>query len=283
LPRATLRDSGILGIAGKIPLTDANRHLLPEKIFNGISMVMAPRGFFSIIHVMEFPWRDQQPHVSAAQSDAGMLAHWPGLLFDNTRDYMMWGMGGATHNLPANLLDLRGEELLDVALQATRSWSPIFRELQRQTDPSTCFPLNIRTSERPAPWPSSNVTLLGDAIHTMTPGRGVGANTALRDAELLCGQLVAARDGHLALLDGIAAYETEMRDYAFAAVEKSLEQMDGRALVHKPVIGRAVLELTRAGMRLVNNVPPLKRRMAASLEQERGAHRNQDRVVSAAT
>jgi 2-polyprenyl-6-methoxyphenol hydroxylase-like FAD-dependent oxidoreductase len=283
LPQAKLRDSGIIGIAGKIPLTDANRCLLPEKIFNGISMVMAPRGFFSIIHVMEFPWRNQQPLLGAAQSDSGMLAHWPGLLFDNTRDYMMWGMGGARQNLPANLLDLRGEELLHVAQQAARGWSPIFRELQRQTDPTTCFPLNIRTSERPAPWPTSNVTLIGDAIHTMTPGRGVGANTALRDAALLCGQLVAVRDGSLALLDGIAAYEAEMRDYAFAAVEKSLEQMDGRALVHKPVIGRAVLELTRAGMRVVNHLPPLKRRMAASLEQERGARRNQDRVASAAT
>lgn len=285
LPQAKLRDSGILGIAGKIPLTDANRRLLPEKVFNGVSMVMAPRGFFSIIHVMEFPWRDRQSRMAAAQSDTSVLAHWPGLLFDNTRDYMMWGMGGARQNLPANLLDLRGEELLHVAQRVTRDWSPVFRELQRQTDPSTCFPLNIRTSEWPSPWLASNVTLIGDAIHTMTPGRGVGANTALRDAELLCRQLVAARDGRLVLLDGIAIYEAEMRDYAFAAVEKSLEQMDGQALVHKPVIGRAVLELTRAGMRVVNHLPPLKRRMAASLERERGAHRDRDRdrVVSAAT
>ena len=283
LPEATLRDSGILGIAGKIPLTDANRCLLPARVFNGVSMVMAPRGFFSIIHVMEFPWRERRPHLDAARSNDEMLAQWPGLLFDNTRDYMMWGMGGARQNLPANLLDLRGEVLLHVAQQVTRGWSPIFRELQRQTDPSTCFPLNIRTSERPAPWPTSNVTLIGDAIHTMTPGRGVGANTALRDAELLCHQLIAARDGRVALLDGIAAYEAEMRDYAFAAVEKSLEQMDGRALVHKPVIGRGVLALTRTGMRVVNHLPPLKRRMGASLEQERGAHRDRDGVVSAAT
>lgn len=273
LPHAKLRDSGIIGIAGKIPLTDANRDLLPEKIVNGVTMVMAPQGFFSIIHVMEFPWGDNGPTLAAAASDRALLEQWPGLHFDNTRDYLMWGMGGAAQNLPPNILRLRGEALLPIALDATRSWSLTFRELQRQTDPTTCFPLNIRTSERLAPWRSSNVTLIGDAVHTMTPGRGVGANTALRDAALLCQKIVAARDGRATLLDGVAAYEAEMREYAFAAVEKSLEQMDGRGLVHRPVIGHAITALTRTGMRAVNHLPPLKRRFSASLQEERGATR----------
>lgn len=273
LPHSKLRDSGIVGIAGKIPLTDANRNLLPEKIFHGVTLVQGLHGFFSIIHVMEFPWRDGRVTLEAAQSDRALLDHWPGLQFDNTQDYLMWGMGGAARNLPPNTLLLRGEPLLQIAQDATRSWSLTFRELQRQTDPTTCFPLNIRTSERLGPWPTSNVTLIGDAIHTMTPGRGVGANTALRDAALLCQQLVSARDGRIALLHGVAAYESAMREYAFAAVEKSLEQMDGRALVHRPVIGRAVTALSRTGMRFVNHLPPLKRRMAAALQEERGATR----------
>ncbi len=276
LPHAKLRDSRLIGIAGKIPLTDANRNLLPEKIFHGVSLVLAQRGLFSIIHVMEFPWRVGELTLAAAQSDRALLEHWPGLHFDNTQDYLMWGMGAATKNLPPNTLHLRGEELLRVAQDVTRAWSPAFRELQRQTDPTTCFPLNIRTSERLGPWPTSNVTLIGDAIHTMTPGRGVGANTALRDAALLRQQIVAARDGRVALLAGVAAYEAEMREYAFDAVEQSLAQMDGRALVHKPVIGRAVTELSRAGMRVVNHLPPLKRRMAVSMQDERGASRGSD-------
>lgn len=59
-------------------------------------------------------------------------------------------------------------------------------ELFAITEPTTCFRLSIRTS---APIPqrsANNSTLLGNAIHTMTPGRGVGANTALSDAKLLC-------------------------------------------------------------------------------------------------
>lgn len=273
LPHAKLRASGILGIGGKIPLTEANRALLPEKIFDGVTMVMAPRGFFSIIHVMEFPWRHGEPAPFAASSDPALLAAWPGLQFDNTHDYMMFGMGGAARNLPANLLQLRGEPLLRIAADVARGWSPVFRDLVRQCDSGTCFPINIRTSERLGPWPSSAVTLIGDAVHTMTPGRGVGANTALRDADLLCRQIVAARDGHISLLAGVAAYEEAMRGYAFDAVERSLAQMNGRALVHKPVIGRVALEAARAGMRVVNHVPALKRRMVADLEQERGSNR----------
>lgn len=65
----------------------------------------------------------------------------------------------------------------------------------------------------PPAWTPSPVTLLGDAIHTMTPGRGIGANTALRDAALLCRTLTAVRDGQQPLLQAIGEYEAHMRAY----------------------------------------------------------------------
>lgn len=98
----------------------------------------------------------------------------------------------------------------------------------RSSDPSTCFPLNIRTSVPIDAWTTSNVTVLGDAIHTMTPGRGVGANTALRDAALLCRNLAAACAGRVPLQQSIHEYEAEMIRYGFEAVLESRKQMDGR-------------------------------------------------------
>ena len=85
-----------------------------------------------------------------------------------------------------------------------------------------------------------------------SPGRGIGANTALRDARLLCHNLTAARDGKIPLLTAIRDYETQMIGYGFDAVRKSRKQMTASNPVHTPVIGRAML----AGMRTINHLPP---------------------------
>ena len=50
------------------------------------------------------------------------------------------------------------------------------------------------------------------------PARGSGANTALRDAALLAGELAAAARGEKTLVQAIGAYERQMIDYGFAAV-----------------------------------------------------------------
>jgi 2-polyprenyl-6-methoxyphenol hydroxylase-like FAD-dependent oxidoreductase len=76
---------------------------------------------------------------------------------------------------------------------------------------------------------TSNVTLLGDAIHTMSPGRGERANTALRDAELLRHTLIDVATKGVPLVRAKAEYEAEMLRYGFEAVANSL---------HKPIFRR---------------------------------------------
>jgi 2-polyprenyl-6-methoxyphenol hydroxylase-like FAD-dependent oxidoreductase len=274
LPHARLEDSGIIAIAGKLPLTAETGRLVPRNVFYGVSMVMAPRGYSCILHVMEFPWSpNKAPKAGIGNSDAELIARWPGLLFDNTTDYINWGFAAAAPRFPRDVMQLRGGDLMELVLRMTTDWSPDFRQLVALTDPTTCFPVNIRTSVPIAAWPSSAVTLIGDAIHTMTPGRGVGANTALRDAALLCRNVIAVDAGRLPLIDAVADYESRMREYAWPAVLKSREQMDGDAIIHKPLLGRLALAGMRTGMRIVNHLPPLKQRMADGLQRERGAHR----------
>src|SRR6185436_10822096 len=115
------------------------------------------------------------------------------------------------------------------------------RELFRRSDPSATFPLQIRTSVPVEPWATGPVTLLGDAVHTMTPGRGVGANTALLDALLLSHQLVAVRDGVLSQTEAVSAYERAMLEYGSEAVRESLDQMTADAPIHHPLFGGLAL------------------------------------------
>ncbi|MDQ6658256.1 MAG: FAD-dependent monooxygenase [Actinomycetota bacterium] len=207
-------------------------------------------------------------------SDARLIKAWPGLQFDNTRDYINWGFSAATIKFPGEVMSRSAEHLRELVLRMSSSWDPRFRELVRRTDLSTCFPIRIGTSVPVPAWPASTVTLLGDAIHTMTPGRGVGANTALRDAVGVARALLDVRDGRATMVDAVAGYEDRMRGYAWDAVRKSLRQMRGTDPIHRPVIGRAVLGAKRLGMAIVDRVPVLKRKFAAAQSGFRGADRD---------
>jgi 2-polyprenyl-6-methoxyphenol hydroxylase-like FAD-dependent oxidoreductase len=279
LPQAKMEDTFIRSIGGKVAATPEALALLTPEIHRGVSLIMAPKGFGGIIHVMEFAWDNDGVKHGAGSTDAALIEQWPGLRFDNTRDYVSWGIWASADKFPADFRDLDGPALLRFAQRATAKWHPDWQRLLAMSDPGSLFPIAIRTSVPLDGWTPSNVTLLGDAIHTMTPGRGVGANTALRDASLLCKVLVAVRDGRRPLLEGIGAYEAKMRDYGYKAVLKSRAQMDGHAAIHKPYIGRVLLAVQRTMMRTINALPPVKRKMSEALQNFRGAARDEEEQV----
>jgi 2-polyprenyl-6-methoxyphenol hydroxylase-like FAD-dependent oxidoreductase len=268
LPHAQVEDTGIIAIGGKVPITAETKPLLPETCFHGLSPVFAPRGRFGIWHVMEFGWDlDGRVKSSIGGNDAELISRWPGLLFDNTRDYINWGFWASTDKYPSEVMDLRRDDLIRLVLDMTPDWHPSMRRLFALSDPGSCFPITIRTSVPIPPWPASTVTLLGDAIHTMTPGQGVGANTALRDAALLCRELVAAQRGAKPLLAAIGDYEAQMVPYGFARVADSLAQngSSGTGPLHKPVLGRVVLAATRTYFRAVGHIPAVRRKFLDGL------------------
>ena len=278
LPDAKLVETGLIGITGKTLLTPETRPLLPERMLRGVSMVHGDKGFMCIFHVMQFKWdTNGELKHGIGGTDAALIKNWPGLLYDNSRDYIMWGFAAADTWLPDNVTRMRGKEIQQLVLDMTKDWHPDFRTIFALGDPESSFPLAIRTSEPIPEWQTSNVTLIGDAMHTMTPGRGVGANTALRDARLLTRMLTKAARGEAPLLDAVHEYETKMTSYAWDAVIKSRAQMDGHSIMHKGGVGGAFARAgMRTAMRVMDHLPPVKRKMVASESSFRGAGRDDE-------
>ncbi|TAQ87204.1 hypothetical protein B7494_g4445 [Chlorociboria aeruginascens] len=145
---------------------------------------------------------------------------------DLPKDYIYWVFGARKDTLMSALsitdqevLALNHEESAAATLQISKYWNSSFHALFEMQDISLTSILKINSSPSVVPeiGEESKVTLMGDAIHAMSPTAGLGATTALRDAEVLSRCL--EEDGV-----GIAAlrrYESEMRIYAQDAIKSS--------------------------------------------------------------
>ncbi|HEU5474473.1 MAG TPA: NAD(P)/FAD-dependent oxidoreductase [Actinophytocola sp.] len=255
LPHAERVDTGIKTIAGKFPLTERTRKLLPARIVDGPNTVLPPRGCGMFIAPHDLGDGIAVTADGIGGNDA-TLTH-DTVLFDNTTSYVMWVYAAADHHYPADvaLSDLDGRQLRDLVGRMIADWHPALRRLVADSPAQSVSLLPIRTSVPVARWESTNITLLGDAIHSMTPFRGIGANTALRDATLLARNLIAAFRGERGLLDAISDYEIQMTGYGFAAVRDSLRT--AKQFISDNRTGRRMFRIV---LRFFSAVPPLKRR-----------------------
>jgi 2-polyprenyl-6-methoxyphenol hydroxylase-like FAD-dependent oxidoreductase len=216
LPNAGPMDTGARCIYGTTPLSDRLLEAVPAIFSAGFVPFAGPEGRTLAMGM----FRVRKPMTEAAQELA------PDTRLTPVGDYLMW-----LYVAPRDAFAMTDDELRAAdcaalhrkALELMEGWHPSLRLVVEQADVPALFQLAIRTSLAVAPWPATRVTLLGDAIHAMTPAGGIGANTAMRDAALLAKLLGEAARGVRDLLEAIARYETEMRAYGFAAARQSME------------------------------------------------------------
>jgi 2-polyprenyl-6-methoxyphenol hydroxylase-like FAD-dependent oxidoreductase len=226
LPQVRVADLGARSIAAKIPLTDETKAKLPAQLYNAFSMAYDS----DYTGLTLGPLERNNPHSPlVAQQDPGfqqeVRENYALSIFNSTVEHM----------LPdADLFSAGPDKLKAYALHRLATWHPALVEIVRLWDTATVQALAVRSCVPADAWEPSAVTVMGDAIHAMSPALGIGANTALRDAHVLGSHLMAVAQGDTTLLDGIAAYERSMREYAYEALRKS-------AFVGQKVIGHLPL------------------------------------------
>ncbi|MFD6821480.1 FAD-dependent oxidoreductase [Streptomyces sp. NPDC060085] len=226
LPGLERQELDIVNVSGRVTLTEDLLAYLPATLTDGSVNNVVPAG--------------------------------PGWMFLSTWQapaagrYLVWAWAEALKSYPTDPSSMDQDALLGHVAGRTAHWAPALHRLVTITKAQTVAAIPLRTMPALEPWQASRVTLLGDAIHNMTPMAGIGANTALRDAEELCRALT----GEGPLTARVARYESAMRDYANQALALSTRNARGAA-----VTTRLPRTAFRTVLRLAQTVPAVRRRI----------------------
>ncbi|KAF2871104.1 cercosporin toxin biosynthesis protein [Massariosphaeria phaeospora] len=213
LPQATVLDTDGRCLYGKTLLTqDLIDELEPATLMrmSNIKDRTRPNLLSMVLEPITFPNRTE------------MAKH--GILCPP--DYLYWVMAGHPRvlNLPEDVTQtpkLSYDECATLALNVTERWHPKLNPIIKRQLPGETSLLPLLSSSPLLPtWDTNEkVTVIGDAVHLMSPAAGSGAVTALRDAHNLCRLLTEGGD----TLAAISAYEALMREYAGQAIRFSLQ------------------------------------------------------------
>ncbi|KAI9685960.1 MAG: hypothetical protein M1820_010698 [Bogoriella megaspora] len=201
LPKQKFVDTGAVCIYGKTTITPAFSQSYPERALQWMTAASDTAPLIQSILIGDSPLTLlSEPIRFSASSRAATPIPLPD-------DYVYWVLIGrkelfidttinATQSKEdAAILDRGAEASARHSLELTKEWHPSLRALFELQDVNQCSTLRVVSAvpEIPGWQPSRSVTLVGDAIHAMSPCGGVGANTALRDAAELAALIVKAR------------------------------------------------------------------------------------------
>ena len=205
LPSNNPIDTDARAIYGKTPITPELLSRFTKDAMEWITIASGPNNISLFLEVIKF--RQDPAEISPS--------------LRSVKDYVYWVLASPSKNLPldSELFSLSSQQIAELSLKVTQDWDPSIRsllELQQVEKTSVVRFTSMEANQQK--WKSSNVTLLGDAIHCMPPTGGVGANTALWDAANLCELL---KDG----VDGVARYEEKMLENGGVAIQRSMMGM----------------------------------------------------------
>ncbi|WQF82951.1 Putative FAD-binding domain, FAD/NAD(P)-binding domain superfamily [Colletotrichum destructivum] len=235
LPEHKIKDTGAACVYGKTPLTPELAARFPEKGLRWMTVVADQAPMLQSFHIGDAP--------ATLLTEPTRFSEESRSRYRLPQDYVYWvliapqarfGAGGGLTSPPPKAGNNIGgpnqqqqqaaaaaEAAARLSLAVTEEWHPSLRsvfELQ-DTRQATFVPIISSVPDIPAWEPSAVVTLLGDAIHPMSPCGGVGAQTAICDAAALAKVLDEARGSPSA--GDVGRFEEGMRRRARGSIVQS--------------------------------------------------------------
>ncbi|GAA4596885.1 FAD-dependent monooxygenase [Planotetraspora phitsanulokensis] len=229
LPAAEVDDIGNF-VYGRTPITPGMLDWLPDVLVDSFNRLIAPGD--AAMSVVTCRTREPVPEAVARLAPGARLTDMPGYLAWMVSSDERTGWAAGPSLTAERFRQSDGETLHRLARETVADFHPLARRILDEADVPATFPVGLRSARPVSPWPTTDVTLLGDAVHTMSPGRGEGANTTLRHAELLRQALVGVAARGVPLLDAVGHYEAEMLHHGFQMVSASL----GNPLMPRPSV-----------------------------------------------
>ncbi len=137
---------------------------------------------------------------------------------------VIWGAVMLEWARTAPLSQMRGETLRAHLVEelTAREWATALTDVVSQSDAASVSGFRFHSAASYAaglaPWQPGVVTALGDAVHAMPPTGGMSASTAIRDAHVLCTELLRGHGTREQIVDAVQRYETQMREYASGVI-----------------------------------------------------------------
>jgi 2-polyprenyl-6-methoxyphenol hydroxylase-like FAD-dependent oxidoreductase len=183
VPAQPLSDTGVVIIIGKVPTTGRVLQCMPRGRFERLGIVLGPDDV-NLFLSQHLPGHGE----TGGLDDVPQVRAW----LDEVPGYSVWALllGAERFASEENPVTLPGEVLKARALHALQGWHPDMHHLISVAEPRHVTCTRIRSADHFGTWnTSTRVTVVGDAIHTMTPLQGQGASAALRDVAALAALL----------------------------------------------------------------------------------------------
>lgn len=215
---AWLMDTDGRAIYGKTPITPQLDRCFPMR---NTVMVTSKDPYMSLV---------MEPMCYNEENKKELEQH-----LEDTQDYFYWVLysrSGTFHKYgktsDEQLFALNRDEIAGLSRQLTHDWDPRIRLIfEKQLNDASSFIKVTSMDPDIDDWKSTPVTLMGDAIHTMTPA-GIGCNTALQDVRLL---VKCIREKGVTV-DAVAAFEKDMRKYGRKGIAASAKA--GKRIFDQP-------------------------------------------------